>query len=117
VSENSKAVRSVGRLLAEWIALRAELAEMERAEHPDITDRHGRVWSWVSKNLYRHCGIAAPANMINQFGLPTQQMLDNPNYGELCAICLAGRERHVPACRPEWGTCSHVMHQAPDGGE
>lgn len=96
----------VTRLLTEWQDARAQLAELERAEHPDITDRHGRVWTWRgSGDLYRHCGNAAPADMIDQFGLPSQRSLDNPNY-DPCDICLDGRERNAPKCRPEWN-CSH----------
>lgn len=102
-------MRSVENLIADWQEARAALAEIERAEHPDIIDRHSRVWAWVSKDLYRHCCTAAPADMINQFGLPTQGALDNPNY-DLCDICLNGRERNVPDCKPEWN-CSHTMHQ------
>lgn len=103
-------MNGIGALVTEWQQLRAEIAEMERAEHPNITDRFGRVWVWKSKDLYRHCGTAAPVHMIDDFGLPTQAALDNPNYN-LCAICLDGRQRDVPDCKPEWN-CSHVMHQA-----
>lgn len=108
----SAATEAVAGLLSEWQAARAQLAGIERAEHPDITDHLGRVWTWRGRgDLYRHCGIAAPAAMIDQFGLPSRAVLDNPNYGELCDVCLAGRERNVPDCRPEWGPCSHGMHQ------
>ncbi|MFB7919355.1 hypothetical protein [Streptomyces sp. NPDC056061] len=102
-------MEAVAKLIVDWQSARAELAELERAEHPDITDRHGRVWVWKSKNLYRHCGNAAPAYMINDFGLPTQRALDNPNY-ELCDVCINGRTRNIPDCKPEWN-CSHSMHQ------
>ncbi|MFE5159094.1 hypothetical protein ACFRNT_11275 [Streptomyces sp. NPDC056697] len=100
---------AITNLIGEWQQLRAELAAVERAEHPDITDRHGRVWTWKAKDLYRHCGIAAPEYMINDFGLPTQAALDNPNY-DLCDVCTDGRKRNVPDCEPEWN-CSHAMHQ------
>lgn len=93
-------------LVAKWQSARAELAELERAEHPNVTDRFGRVWSWWKGDLYRHCGNAAPKHMIGDFGLPTQAALDNPNY-ELCDTCLDGRERHVTACKREW-KCSHA---------
>ena len=107
---------AVGGLIADWQAARAALAAVERAEHPDITDGHGRVWTWFGRgDTYRHCGNAAPADMINQFGLPSQRVLDNPNYGELCDICLNGRVRNVPDCKPEWN-CSHVMHQVDTAG-
>ncbi|MFJ4828478.1 hypothetical protein ACIP79_00845 [Streptomyces sp. NPDC088747] len=101
-------------LIIEWQTTRTVVAEVERAEHPDIVDRHGRTWTWVSKDLYRHCGNAAPVWMINDFGLPTQAALDNPNY-DLCEICLNGRIRNVPDCKPEWN-CSHTMHQRESGG-
>lgn len=45
---------TTSRMLDEWAAARAALAEMERAEHPDITDARGRVWSWWRGDLYRH---------------------------------------------------------------
>ena len=108
-------IAAVGKLIADWQGARAALAEIERAEHPDITDRHGRTWTWKSKDLYRHCGNAAPAYMIDSFGLPSQQALDNPNY-DLCGICLDGRTRNVRKCRAEW-QCSHRACQAPGGGE
>ena len=101
-------VSVVNELLATWQATREELRAIEAAEHPDITDRFGRVWVWKSRDLYRHCSTAAPAAMIDGFGLPTQAALDNPNY-VLCDICLAGRERNVPACKPEWN-CTHTTH-------
>ncbi|MEU8840283.1 hypothetical protein AB0D97_14280 [Streptomyces roseus] len=98
-------------LVSTWRAARAELAALERAEHPNITDHLGRVWTWFGRgDTYRHCGNAAPSYMINNFGLPTQAALDNPNY-DLCDICLDGRERNVPDCKPEWN-CSHTMHQS-----
>jgi hypothetical protein len=101
----------VTRLINEWQSARAQLAELERAEHPDITDRHGRVWTWCGRgDLYRHCGIAAPADMIDNFGLPSQRSLDNPN-SDPCDICLDGRERNAPKCRPEW-SCSHRWCQS-----
>jgi hypothetical protein len=108
-------VEAVSKLIADWQGARAALGEIERAEHPDITDRHGRVWTWVSKTLYRHCGNAAPSYMIDNFGLPSQRSLDNPN-SDPCDICLNGRTRNVRMCLPEW-QCSHKACQAPTGGE
>jgi hypothetical protein len=98
----------VSELITQWRISRDELVALERAEHPDIIDRFGRVWTWKSRDLYRHCGNAAPAYMINDFGLPAQAALDNPNY-DLCAVCVDGRTRNLPACRPEWG-CTHPVH-------
>lgn len=47
------AVQGVSDLLVQWRAARAELAALEAAEHPDITDVHGRVWTWWKGDLYR----------------------------------------------------------------
>lgn len=111
----SAATETVGRLIGEWQAARAALAEMERAEHPDITDRHGRVWTWKPDrgDVYVHDGLAWPRRFVEdgRIGLPSQAVLDNPNYGHLCTTCLDGRERNVPDCRPEWN-CSHAMHRS-----
>lgn len=107
-------IKAVGKLIADRQASRAALAEIERAEHPDIIDRFGRAWTWKSRDLYRHCGTACGADMINDFGLPTQRALDNPNY-DPCDICLAGRARNVRKCQPEW-KCSHRVCQTIAGG-
>lgn len=104
----SEVTDTVGRLLTQWQDARLALVEMERAERPDITDRFGRVWTWKFKSLYRHCGTACTADMIDSFGLPTQRALDNPNY-ELCDICLDGRSRNIRPCKPEWH-CTHTTH-------
>lgn len=60
--------------------------------------------------VYVHDGMAHPREFVQLLDLPSRAVLDNPNYGHLCTVCLDGRERHVPDCRPEWN-CSHVMHQ------
>lgn len=110
----SDATEAVSRLIGEWQNARAALAELEHAEHPDITDRHGRAWTWRPGrgDIYVHDGMAFPRALVesNALGLPSQSVLDNPNYGHLCDVCLDGRERNVPDCRPEWN-CSHAMHQ------
>jgi hypothetical protein len=79
---------NVARLIAEWQELREHLATVERAEHPDLVDHHGRTWAWVSGDLYRHCGMAWPAAVVTdgQHSLPTASVRTNPNY-QLCAIC------------------------------
>lgn len=101
---------AVSALVADWKAARTALADLERADHLDIVDRFGRTWTWTGRSdTYRHCGNAAPAHMIGDFGLPTQTALDNPNY-DLCVVCVGGRDRKIPDCRPEW-SCSHSMHQ------
>lgn len=102
-------MEAVATLIANWQDARAGLAELERAEHPDIVDRFGRTWTWVGRSdTYRHCGTACPVDMIDDFGLPTQRALDNPNY-ELCGTCVDGRTRRVPDCKPEWN-CAHTTH-------
>jgi hypothetical protein len=66
-----------------------------------ITDHHGRVW--VREGLryptYVHCGMRWVRESVEdtQHGLPSQEVLDNQNYAELCSICLGGRQRHVAA--------------------
>lgn len=44
---------SVARLISEWQTARAELAALEHAEHPNIVDVKGRVWTWWKGDLYR----------------------------------------------------------------
>lgn len=43
---------AVARVVDEWQTLRADLAALEAAEHPDIIDVNGRVWSWWQGDLY-----------------------------------------------------------------
>lgn len=109
----SEATETVGRLVDQWQAARAALTELERAEHPDIVDRFGRVWTWRGRgDLYRHCGMAFPGDWLKEdgrIGLPSQRSLDNPN-SDPCTICLDGRTRNVRKCRPEWN-CSHKVCQ------
>lgn len=99
-------MEEVARLIDAWKTARAELAAIKCAEHSDIIDKFGRVWAWKSKDLYVHCGCAAPAYMIDSFALPKQSVLDNSNY-DLCDVCIDGRERNIIPCRPEWN-CSHT---------
>lgn len=84
-------------LIDEWTAARRALAEVERAEHPDITDRHGRVWIWKGHgDLYTHDEtLACPMAWIAELGLPPVTLATNRNYSELCHIC-----------RSEWGGAS-----------
>jgi hypothetical protein len=78
-------------LVREWQTARAALAEVERAEHPDVVDRFGRVWSWVSGDLYRHDCLAWTLDMVHDrhCGLPPAKLADNPNYTSLCSICTS----------------------------
>ena len=75
--------------VAEWSALRDELALLERSEHPDITDRHGRVWVWAGRgDLYVHDEtVAIPKAWISTWGWPSSVTDKNPNYRKLCDIC------------------------------
>lgn len=96
-------------LLKEWLTVRAEIAELDRQMHPDITDEMGRVWTWRWDDSYgshyKHCGRLVPAEMIPQMGTATEAMLGNQNY-DLCEVCLDGRPRTVTPCKPEWN-CKH----------
>jgi hypothetical protein len=78
----------VAKLLDEWQALRAEIRALEELEHPPIVDHLGREWTWKDGDLYRHDSTAAPRHMINNFGWPRRELLDNPNY-RLCDACRA----------------------------
>lgn len=82
-----------------WQQARRDVREWERAEHPDITDRFGRVWVWKDGDLYTHDDtLAFPrAFLDDRIGLPRPGLADdNPNYSRLCDIC-----RHVaPPVRP-----------------
>jgi hypothetical protein len=82
-------IAAVAGLLGEWRAARHAFAEMERAEHPDIIDQHGRVWTWRGGDLYAHDDtLAFPKALIDGgLGLPSAALADNPNYSRLCAIC------------------------------
>lgn len=74
-------------VIDEWRTARADLAAIERAEHPDIVDHHGRVWVWESGDLYVHDSLAWTGQMIRApHGLPYARLADNPNY-KLCEIC------------------------------
>lgn len=81
----------VGAKIAEWQGLRADLAAVEAAEHPDITDHHGRTWTWIGGDLYRHDNMSWPLKFVTdgQHGLPSESALTNPNY-DPCVICLGG---------------------------
>lgn len=81
-------IPEIGRMIAEWQALRSEISEAERAEHPDVVDHHGRSWSWIAGDLYQHCGMAWPLHSIQnpRHGLPSESVRNNPNY-DLCDIC------------------------------
>ena len=81
---------TMARLISEWTWLREQIAETERAEHPDITDRFGRAWGWWKGDLYRHCDLCFPGEWVTStehpIGLPSPALADNPNY-TLCEIC------------------------------
>jgi hypothetical protein len=88
MGERAKAMRAWNAFIDSWLAVRAEIAAIERAEHPDITDGFGRVWEWWKGDLYRHDGcIVIPRRWIAEWGLPPAQLLNNPNYAGLCETC------------------------------
>lgn len=92
MSEREQAARgvlAVRGMFAEWQALRAELRTVEEAEHPAFTDRFGRVWTWVSKDLWHHDDtLAMTRGMVDKLvGLPPERLRGNPNYHRLCVIC------------------------------
>lgn len=74
--------------IAEWNE-RAEAFLAERgARHPDVTDRHGRVWTWKSGDLYTHDDtLAFPRDMIDGLSLPPAALSENLNYAGLCETC------------------------------
>lgn len=82
-------VLAVNRMLADWQAARAELRAMEEEEHPPFTDKFGRQWTWVSKELWHHDDtLALTRDMIDRLaGLPPETLRGNPNYHKLCEIC------------------------------
>src|SRR5690242_3156406 len=46
---------TVSLLIEQWQEARRLLAEIEQAEHPDVTDGYGRVWRWRGRgDLYVH---------------------------------------------------------------
>jgi hypothetical protein len=71
-----------------WLAARAELHEIERAEHPDLTDVFGRPWRWLAGDLYRHDTMVWTRDMVLSPSLrgPSRYALDNLNY-QWCARC------------------------------
>lgn len=81
------------KLVTDWQAARLLLKELERAEHPDLVDHHGRVWTWKYGDLYVHDGcLAWPKDHVldGTHGLPGPALADNPNYRELCPTCRQG---------------------------
>ena len=79
---------AVSSLIDEWQQLRAEMRAIEVAEHPPITDKYGRVWTWKDRDLYVHDQLAFTADMVRseRVGLPKAMLRDSPNY-RLCGIC------------------------------
>lgn len=85
----ARGVLTVRGMLAEWQALRAELRAIEEAEHPAFADKFGRLWTWVSGDLWHHDDtLAFPRDMIDKLTrLPSERLRDNPNYWKLCETC------------------------------
>ena len=81
-------------LVFAWTETRAELAEIARSEHPDVIDQYGRLWVWVSGDLYQHDGMAFPHDFVVNSGLPSAILANNPNY-HLCSICRQNWSKDV----------------------
>ncbi|MEV5319104.1 hypothetical protein AB0K92_15860 [Streptomyces sp. NPDC052687] len=80
---------SITALIVQWAIIREELGAAGRDEHPNITDHHGRVWTWWKGDLYRHCGMVWPRSFVEdgRHSLPSAQVLANPNYPPFCPTC------------------------------
>jgi len=85
----AQGVLAVRGMLDEWQALRAELRAIEVAEHPALTDKFGRVWTWTCHDCYHHDNtLALTRDMIGRLAsLPPERLRGNPNYWQLCEIC------------------------------
>lgn len=96
--EASAGLLVVREKLAAWQAARAELRALEEAEHPPFRDRWGRLWTWVSGDLWHHDDtLAYPRDMIDALtALPPEKLRDNPNYWKLCGICRSGWQDKSP---------------------
>jgi hypothetical protein len=97
-------LRVVHQKIADWQAARAELRALEEAEHPAFTDRFGREWTWVSKDLWHHDDtLALTRDMIDRLtSLPPEKLRANPNYHKLCEVCRsqwADKSPVSPRCR------------------
>jgi hypothetical protein len=79
-------------LIEAWQETRRQLAEIERVEHPDVTDGYGRVWRWRGRgDLYVHDDtLAFPLDVIPHLSLPSPSLEQNPNYFKLCGTCRQG---------------------------
>lgn len=99
------------RLVADWLATREAIKQIDRETHPDATDALGRVWVWrwddAYGSQYYHCGRLVEIERIDSVGVATQAMLDNQNY-DLCPTCIDGRKRNITPCDPLW-KCSHAV--------
>jgi hypothetical protein len=89
--------------IQKWQAARAALAEMERAERPDVTDGYGRTWQWFGRaDTYAHDGLLAHSlDEIPHLGLPGPALADNPNYDGLCGICRTRWTEAPQTCRAD----------------
>jgi hypothetical protein len=107
MSEREQAARgivAVRGMLADWYVARAELRAIEEAEHPAFADRFGRLWTWVSGDLWHHDDtLACTRDMIDALtALPPEKLRSNPNYWQLCDIC-----------RSRWRDTSPVSPRCP----
>lgn len=100
----ARGVLAVRGMVAEWRALRAELRAIEEAEHPAYRDKFGRVWTWVSGDLWHHDDtLAMPLDMVEKITrLPPEKLRDNPNYWQLCDICRSRWSDTSPISPRTW---------------
>lgn len=104
MTEGTGGVPAAQAAVARWRAARAALAEIERGEHPDLTDRFGRVWVWQFGDVYVHDGcLAWPQPMIlANDRLPSPALASNPNY-RLCRTCTRDWQSQTPDAGVEIG--------------
>jgi hypothetical protein len=88
VSRVSHVSEVVPDLLDQWLVARADMHEIERAEHPDLTDVFRRSWRWLAGDLYRHDSMVWTRDMVLSPNLrgPSRYAMENPNY-RWCARC------------------------------
>jgi hypothetical protein len=81
-------------LVGEWQASRESLRETERGAHPDLTDVFGRVWTWISGDLYQHDSMTWTSAMVGSPSLrgPSSDALASPNY-TWCTRCREVAQR------------------------
>jgi len=117
----ARGVLAVRGLVAEWQALRAELRAIEEAEHPAVTDKFGRVWTWTCHDCYHHDNtLALTRDMIDALaGLPPEKLRGNPTTGSCARPAVAGGPTPRPSpravCCVAGGTTCGMARLTPSG--